>query len=63
MVQRPTRLGELMPVAARTHVEIAAELQRVQAMEASLAAYTAELVAELAARRPDTLWTRGAREG
>ncbi len=54
VVQRPTRLGELMPVAARTHAQIAAELQRIQAMEAKLAAYTAELVAELASRRPDS---------
>jgi hypothetical protein len=52
---RPTRLGELMPVAARTDAEIALELRRVQQMEARLAAYTAELVAELAARRPDSL--------
>jgi hypothetical protein len=52
---RPTRLGEMMPVATRTDAEIAIELQRVQQMEARLAAYTAELVAELAARRPDTL--------
>src|SRR3954469_25772196 len=52
---RPTRLGEMMPVAARSDAEIAAELQRVQQMEARLAAYTAELVAELAARRPDSL--------
>jgi uncharacterized protein DUF222 len=52
---RPTRLGEMMPVAARTDAEIALELQRVQQMEARLAAYTAELVAELAARRPDSL--------
>jgi hypothetical protein len=52
---RPTRLGELMPVAARTDAEIALELRRVQQMEARLAAYTAELVAELAARRPDGL--------
>jgi hypothetical protein len=52
---RPTRLGEMMPVAARSDAEIALELQRVQQMEARLAAYTAELVAELAARRPDAL--------
>jgi hypothetical protein len=52
---RPTRLGEMMPVAARTDAEIAVELRRVQQMEARLAAYTAELVAELAGRRPDTL--------
>jgi hypothetical protein len=52
---RPTRLGEMMPVATRTDAEIALELQRVQQMEARLAAYTAELVTELAARRPDSL--------
>ena len=52
---RPTRLGEMMPVAARTDAEIAVEVQRVQQLEARLAAYTAELVAELAARRPDGL--------
>jgi hypothetical protein len=52
---RPTRLGEMMPVAARTDAEIAVEMQRVQQMEARLAAYTAELIAELAARRPDSL--------
>ena len=51
---RPTRLGELMPVAARTDADIAVELQRIQQMEARLAAYSAELIAELAARRPDT---------
>src|SRR4051794_7168850 len=45
----------MMPVAARSDAEIALELQRVQQMEARLAAYTAELVAELAARRPDSL--------
>lgn len=44
-----------MPVASRTDAEIARELQRVQQMEACLAAYTAELVTELAARRPDAL--------
>ena len=55
VVARPTRLGEMMPVAARTDAEIALELQRVQQMEARLAAYNAELVAELAARRPDAL--------
>jgi hypothetical protein len=35
--------------------EIAIEVQRVQQMEARPAAYTAELGAELATRRPDTL--------
>jgi hypothetical protein len=55
VVARPTRLGEMMPVAARSDAEIAVELQRVQQMEARLAADSAELVAELAARRPDAL--------
>jgi hypothetical protein len=52
---RPTRLGELLPVKARADAEIALELQRVQQLEARLAAYSAELIVELAARRPDTL--------
>jgi hypothetical protein len=43
-----------MPVAARTDAEIAVELQRVDQVEGRLAAYRAELVAELAARRPDS---------
>jgi hypothetical protein len=54
VVARPTRLGELLPVASRTDAEIAAELQRIEQVEAELAAYTLELVAELADRRPDT---------
>jgi hypothetical protein len=49
------RLTELMPVSSRTDAEIAVELRRVQQLEARLAAYTAELVVELAARRPDAL--------
>lgn len=52
---RPTRLGELLPVKTRTDAEIALELQRVQQLEARLAAYSAELIVELAARRPSTL--------
>ncbi|WP_170182281.1 HNH endonuclease signature motif containing protein [Blastococcus colisei] len=55
VVARPTRLGEMLPVASRTDAEIAAELQRIQQMEARLAAYTVELVTEMSARRPDTL--------
>jgi hypothetical protein len=54
VVARPMRLGELMPVAARTDAEIADELQRVDELEGRLAAYRAELVTELAGRRPDT---------
>jgi hypothetical protein len=49
------RLGELMPVTTRTDAEIAVELQRVDQVEARLAAYRVELIAELAGRRPDAL--------
>ncbi|HEY0126024.1 MAG TPA: DUF222 domain-containing protein, partial [Blastococcus sp.] len=53
VVERPTRLGEMMPVAVRSDAELAVELQRVDQVEGRLAAYRAELVAQLAARRPD----------
>ena len=53
-VERPMRLGEAMPVSRRTDEELAAELQRVARIEAQLAAYRAELVMGLAARRPNT---------
>src|SRR4051812_10842991 len=52
VVERPTRLGEMMPVSWRSDAEIATELQRVAQAEAQLAAYKAELVMGLAARRP-----------
>ncbi len=55
VVARPTRLGEMLPVGARTDAEIAAELRRIPQLEARLAAYRAELVTELADRRPDSL--------
>jgi hypothetical protein len=45
---RPTRLGELMPVAARTAAECDAELERVAVVEGALAAYKAEIVARRA---------------
>jgi hypothetical protein len=54
VVERPTRLGEMMPVTARSDAEIAVELQRIDQMEARLAAYRAELIVELAGRRPDS---------
>jgi hypothetical protein len=44
----PTRLGELMPVGARTQAERAAELERVCVVESQLAAYKAEIVAAMA---------------
>ena len=43
-----TRLGELMPVAARSQAERAAELERVCLVEGQLAAYKAEIVAAMA---------------
>jgi hypothetical protein len=55
VTSRPTRLGELLPVAARSDTEVAAELQRIVAVEGRLAAYKVELVAGLAGRRPDSL--------
>jgi hypothetical protein len=48
-------LGELLPVSARSPAEKALELQRVQQLEASLAAYEVELVAAFAADRPASL--------
>jgi hypothetical protein len=44
----PTRLGELMPVGARTQAERAAELERVSFVEGQLAAYKAEIIAAMA---------------
>lgn len=52
VVSRPTRLGEVVPVRARSDAELAAELQRVERGESALAAYKLELVAALASRRP-----------
>jgi hypothetical protein len=51
---RPARLGEMLPVAARTEVELAMELERVTQAESAIAAYKAELVTALARRRPDS---------
>jgi hypothetical protein len=50
---RPARLSEVLPVAARSAGEISLELQRVDAVEAMLAAYRADLVMGLAAHRAD----------
>jgi hypothetical protein len=48
----PSRLGELMPVEARSDAELAAEMRRAAEAESKLWAYRVEMVAELAARRP-----------
>jgi hypothetical protein len=49
----PARLGELMPVDARSQPERAAELQRVTAAEGVLAAYKAEIIASMARHSTD----------
>ena len=55
VVVRPSRLGEVLPVAVRSDAEIALELGRIVAVEAALEAYKAELVMGLAGHRPDAL--------
>ncbi|MGY1593591.1 hypothetical protein ACI79D_16580 [Geodermatophilus sp. SYSU D00708] len=50
----PVQLSDALPVHARSPEEKAAELQRLQQLEAMLAAYELDLVAGLAADRPDT---------
>ena len=55
IVGRPSRLSEVLPVAARSDAEIALELGRIVAVEAALVAYKSELVMGLAGHRPDAL--------
>jgi hypothetical protein len=52
VAERPSRLGEVLPPGARSDEELAADLARITEVEAVLAAYRLEIVAELAARRP-----------
>ena len=52
VVERPSRLGELLQVDLMTSEQKAAQLQRVVEAEAVLAAYRAELVVGLAGDRP-----------
>ncbi|MGY1704713.1 HNH endonuclease, partial [Geodermatophilus sp. SYSU D00697] len=47
------QLSDALPVHARSAEEKAAELQRLQQLEAMLTAYELDLVAGLAADRPD----------
>jgi hypothetical protein len=61
--ERPARLSELMPVAARSDAELAAELRRAAAADSRLWAYRVELVAQLAARRPASLDRAAGRPG
>ena len=59
VVDRPSRLAEVLPPAARTDGELAADLARITEIEAALAGYRVALVAELAARRPAAVDTPG----
>ena len=52
VVARPSRLGDLLPVESMTAEQKAAQLQRVEQVEAVLAAFKAELVVGLAVDRP-----------
>ena len=52
VVERPSRLGELLPVDRMTAEQKAANLELVAEVEAQLAAFKAELVVGLAADRP-----------
>jgi hypothetical protein len=53
VIDRPSRLTEVLPVADRSDAEIALELGRLQPLKAMLAAYEASLVMGLAAYRAD----------
>src|SRR3954447_23812528 len=46
------RLGEVLPVAGKSDVQLCEELQLVSALESMLAGYKAELVIALAGQRP-----------
>jgi hypothetical protein len=50
--QPPQRIGEVLPVAARSDAELCDELRRVRSLESMLAAYKVELVLALAVQRP-----------
>ncbi|MGY1689762.1 DUF222 domain-containing protein [Geodermatophilus sp. SYSU D01105] len=50
----PVQLSDALPVHARSAEEKALELQRLQQLKAMLAAYELDLIAGLAADRPDT---------
>ena len=60
---RPSRLGDLLPVALMTAEQKAVQLQRVQEAKSVLAAYEAELVVGLAGDRPATVDRRRGQVG
>ncbi len=51
--RHPTRLGELMPVAARSDAALAEEMRRANIADSRLWAYRVEMVVQLAYRRRD----------
>ncbi|MET0763317.1 MAG: DUF222 domain-containing protein [Blastococcus sp.] len=51
--RHPTRLGELMPVAARDDAGLGEEMRRANIADSRLWAYRLELAAQIAARRRD----------
>lgn len=53
--ERPMRLDEMLPAESMTDAELAREIQRATQAEAVIAAYKAERVLQLAARRPSSL--------
>jgi hypothetical protein len=63
VVSRPSRLGDLLPVALMTAEQKAVQLRRVEEAEAALAGFKAELVAGLAADRPAGADRRRGRAG
>ena len=63
MVARPSRLGDLLPVALMTAEQKATHLQRIEQAESALAAFKAELVVGLAEDRPASLDRRRGQVG
>ena len=63
VVARPSRLGDLLPVALMTAEQKATHLQRIEQAEAALAAFKAELVVGLAEDRPASLDRRRGQVG
>ncbi len=63
VVARPSRLGDLLPVALMTAEQKATHLQRIEQAESALAAFKAELVVGLAEDRPASLDRRRGQVG
>jgi hypothetical protein len=63
VMARPSRLGDVLPVAVMTPQQKAAQLQRIEQAEAMLAAFRAELVVGLAQDRPASLDRRRGQVG